>query len=326
MTEFNDKANDHYIISSYLDFEILPTKFLFPFTTGLTALYLIQKLNDNFMARWLVCFYPIFFTVMLQFIQSFYRILKSEFNSDEDNALNYNGNIINVKINIDNLDRIILISNFFKMILSSFSFMGIYYLADYLDYKKDQSLIFSLYLIIGACVTFMIYYFLRQLSIFSIKRQLPQITSDGQIEMGETTQHSYVSFISTLTAPVLTYLSNMMIVCSANSGVCTQIYASTIASLLGAFGVTISDFSEYLFPITLVLLAVSLFSLYAKKKSLLHKPFLLGVFSCVLILVSHFNEQNNLYYLIYPGNILMVGAAIWNAKLNKFYGLPKYNK
>ena len=31
-------------------------------------------------------------------------------------------------------------------------------------------------------------------------------------------------------------------------------------------------------------------------------------------------------YLIYPGNILMIIAAIWNARMNKFSGLPIYNK
>ncbi len=44
----------------------------------------------------------------------------------------------------------------------------------------------------------------------------------------------------------------MMIVYNS-SGVCAQVYMSTIASSLGAFGVTISDFSKYLFPITIVL-------------------------------------------------------------------------
>jgi len=94
---------------------------------------------------------------------------------------------------------------------------------------------------------------------------------------------------------------------------------STITSILGAFGVTISDFSEYLFPVTLILLGVSLFSLYIKKKRLTHLPFLLGVLSTGLIILSHFVES--LWFMLYVGNVSMIGAAIWNAKLNKFYGL-----
>jgi len=326
MTEVDDKANDHYIVSSYIDLEILPTNFLFPFTFALTSYYLIQKINDNFMAGWLICFYPLLFFIVLQFLQSIYKIIVSEFFTDEDDAM-IGGNQANIKINMDNLDRIILISNFFKMIISSLAFFSIYYLSDFLDFKKDESLIYCIYLIISACISSMIYYSLRKLSMFAIKRPNIKAETERDPETGELLpQNTYLTFFSTMTAPILTYFSNMMIVCSANTGVCTQIYASTIASLLGAFGVTISDFSEYLFPITIVLLGVSLFSLYAKKKSLTHKPFLLGVFSCLLILISHFNEKNMLYYLIYPGNILMIGAAIWNIKLNKFYGLPKYNK
>ena len=329
ISEENDKSHDHTIISSFQEFEILTIKFFFPFTLGLTLYYILQKLNDNFMAKWQVCFYPLLLFAIVEFLQSFYRIIKSEFSSDEDSSLVYNGNIINIKINVDNLDRIILISNFFKMILSSFSFFICFYLAEYLDFKKDKDLVYSLYMGIGFSITYMIYYILRQLNLFSIKRQnlnkSGESTKDADGNDIEVS-NSFFTFFSTLTAPILTYFSNMMIVCSANTGVCTQIYASTIASLLGAFGVTISDFSEYLFPITVILLGVSLFSLYAKKKSLTHKPFLLGVFSCVLILVSHFNEENKLGYLIYPGNIFMIAAAIWNARLNKFFGLPKYNK
>ena len=326
MTEVDDKANDHYIVSSYIDLEILPTNFLFPFTFALTSYYLIQKINDNFMAGWLICFYPLLLFIVLQFLQSIYKIIVSEFFTDEDDAM-IGGNQANIKINMDNLDRIILISNFFKMIISSLAFFSIYYLSDFLDFKKDESLIYCIYLIISACISSMIYYSLRKLSMFAIKRPNIKAETERDPETGELLpQNTYLTFFSTMTAPILTYFSNMMIVCSANTGVCTQIYASTIASLLGAFGVTISDFSEYLFPITIVLLGVSLFSLYAKKKSFTHKPFLLGVFSCLLILISHFNEKNKLYYLIYPGNILMIGAAIWNMKLNKFYGLPKYNK
>jgi hypothetical protein len=325
MIEDNNKAKDNYIISSYLDMEVLPAKFLFPFTLSLTSYYIIQKINDNFMAGWLICFYPLLFFIILQFLQSFYRIIISEFYTDDDISI-ITGHAVNSKIYLENLDRIVLISNFFKMIISSFSFFSIYYISDYLDFKKDENLIYSIYMIIGGCISSMIYYTLRQMSLFSIKRSINKQDGEKDSESGESPQNTYLSFFSTLTAPLLTYFSNMMIVCSANTGVCTQIYASTIASLLGAFGVTISDFSEYLFPITIILLAVSLFSLYAKKKSLTHKPFMLGVFSCVLILISHFNDKNSLSYLIYPGNILMIGAAIWNARMNKFYGLPKYNK
>ena len=116
----------------------------------------------------------------------------------------------------------------------------------------------------------------------------------------------------------------MMIICSG--GACTQIYISTITSILGAFGVTLSEISKYMFPLTCILLGISLLSLYIKRKKLLHGPFLLGVFSSIIIILAKYYEKTKLNKLIYPGNILMIIAAIWNAKMNKFSGLPTYNK
>jgi len=114
----------------------------------------------------------------------------------------------------------------------------------------------------------------------------------------------------------------MMIVCSSSSGMCTQIYMSTITSLLGAFGVSIANFSDYLFPITIVLLMVSLVSLYIKRKSFKHKPFLLGLFASILIILSHCFEVA--WFLTYIGNGLMIGAAVWNMRMNKLSGLPRF--
>ena len=155
----------------------------------------------------------------------------------------------------------------------------------------------------------------------SIKKNSPCVEKENE-ENNES--GSFWGFYSSLTAPILTYFSNMMIVCSG--GACHSIVASTIGSLLGAFGVTVSNFSAYLFPFTVILLIVSLYSLWAKRRTWTHKPFLLGVVSCILILIASFNQESHIYYLIYPGNIGMIGAAIWNAKVNKLYGLPRFKK
>ena len=58
-----------------------------------------------------------------------------------------------------------------------------------------------------------------------------------------------------------------------------------------------------------------------RKKRLTHKPFLLGVFSTALIIISNIFSKSRLYYLMYPGNICMIAAAVWNAKINKFHGI-----
>jgi hypothetical protein len=111
-----------------------------------------------------------------------------------------------------------------------------------------------------------------------------------------------------------------------NSGICAHVYKSTITSQLGVFGVPLSGFSEYLLLIAILLLGISLISLYIKMRSFLHKPFLLRCAATTMIISSHFREY--CYYLIYVLNLnlLMITAAIWNARMNKFYGYSRFKK
>lgn len=309
----SDKSDHHYIISAYNSNEILPDSYMTSILSLLSIFFVVQKLNDNLMAKWQACFYPLYLLLIYQILKYFIRIIRSESNEDDQNKHDEE-NKQSYKIKIQNFDKIVLISNFFSLINSVLIFLTVFHLGEFLDKRQDHYLLTSLYMLLSMCVSQVIYSALRKTSLFYINS-----FEDTKIS------HNSIAFISTLTGPILTYFSNMMIVCSSSGGVCTQVYMSTVASLLGAFGVTLSDFSEYLFPITIVLLGISLFSLYIKNKMLLHKPFLLGCFSAVLIIMSHILE-GNYYYLVYPGNVLMIAAAIWNARVNKFYGLPRYSK
>ena len=182
-----------------------------------------------------------------------------------------------------------------------------------MDYRKDEFLISAIKFLIATTILGLIYGLIRKIPNLRLK--------EYQKEKNNST---IIAFITSLLSPALTYFSNMMIICSG--GACTQIYISTITSILGAFGVTLSEISKYMFPITCVLLGVSLISLYIKKREFLHKPFLLGVFSAILIILGKYFEKSFLNKFVYPGNILMIVAAIWNARMNKFSGLPVYNK
>jgi hypothetical protein len=259
-------------------------------------------LNDNLMAKWNACFYPIYFYYIVIFLSYFYKIIKSEITEENDESR---------VIKIRNFERAVLISNFFNLVNAPLQFLTIYYFAEHLDKRDDIYLFYSVYMIASYCLSNIIYTFLKRLDLFRLNLEIQTISTN------------HVTFGSTILAPLLTYFSNMMIVCNS-SGVCTQVYMSTIASLLSAFGVTLSDFSEYLFPITVVLLGVSLISLYIKKRSFTHKPFLLGCAATLMIISSHIWES--CYYFMWVGNILMIVAAVWNARLNKFYGLPRYSK
>lgn len=306
----NDKNDHNAVLNKYIDASIVPTGQATPIACLLTLLFLYQKLNDNFLAKWQACFYPIFLLLAYQFVKYFARIIKSETSEEEVTEVRF-------KLRIKNFEQIVLISNFFALIHTSLLIMTVYYICEFLDKKEDAYLFYTLYMVASYCLSQVIYTNLRKSSLFSFKRE-------GHSSFEENgASNNTIAFISSLTAPALTYMSNMLIVC--NSGACTQIYASTITSLLGAFGVTLSDFSEYLFPITVVLLCLSLFSLYIKNKRLTHPPLLLGTFATGLIIISHIFDES-LGLLSYPGNILMIAAAIWNARINKFSGLPRFSK
>jgi hypothetical protein len=304
-----DYKNEHpYIISTYNDYDILSDTCLGSIFSLFTLYFLLQKISDNLMTKWQACFYPMYLYFFIIFAKYFLKIVYSEMaESGEETTCKRT-------IKIDNMERVVLISNFFKFIYSPLMFLGVYYIGEFLDKRDDIYLFYSLYIMMAILLCQIGYSLIRRLSAFNL--QVKPVITDAD-------NNSAIGFVSSVIAPVLTYCSNAMVVCSS-SGVCTQVYMSTIASLLGAFGVTLSDFSEYLFPITIVLLGISLFSLYIKRKKLLHGPFLLGVFACLLIILSHVFEELSL--LIYPGNVLMLGAAIWNARVNKFYGLPRYVK
>lgn len=314
--EDSDKTDHHIVVNTFQENEVVGETFATPIAGLLTLLFLYNKIMDNFMSKWQVCFYPLFALFAYKFLISFIRILRTETSETDEN--NYEKDF-RFKLRIKNIDKIILISNFFSLINSALSALTVFYAAEFMDHKNDDDYLFmTIYMIAALCASHLIYTLLRKASIFSLKRE-----GYGMYEENGGNSNSTMAFLSSLMAPALTYLSNMMIIC--NGGACTQIYASTISSLIGAFGVSVADFSDYLLPITIVLLSVSCFSLYIKKGKLDHPPFLLGVFASFIIIISHVFEEK-IGFLTYPGNALMIGAAIWNVRLNKFYGLPRFSK
>ena len=302
----NKKDNDSPIISKYNSLDIISDKWLLSISSLFSIYLFYNKLNDNFMTKWQVCFYPSYLYILFNFIKSLLRIVIAE---QEENESHH------IFVRVRNLDNILITSNFFNLILFSEAFMALFYFCEFMDYKKDEYLFYCVYVIMAMFITHVFYCLFRLLPMFQL---------DSHIDYSNHTKSTSIGFASSVIAPILNYFSSMMIVCNASAGTCTQIYMSTITSIFGAFGVTISDFSDYLFPVTVVLLLVSLFSLYINKRRIMHPPFLLGVFSTVIIIVSHFIES--LWLFLYIGNVLMIVAAVWNARMNKFYGLPSFSK
>ena len=313
MSEIKDKKREDinsFIISEYEKYNISKPDIFLYICLFLTSYFLYLKITDRFIALWRVTFYPIYVYLILKTLISFYLIIKN----DTINSIHKEKHdILLNNLEISNLLNIYIVSTFFKFILYLLLLCFVYNIHSFLDDRNDEFLIASFKFLISTTIWGILY---------SIIRKIPQLKLKEQEK--EENNSIFVAFASSLIGPILTYLSNMMIVCSG--GACTQIYISTITSILGAFGVTLSEISKYMFPITCVLLGISLLSLYIKKKKLLHPPFLLGAFSSILILLGKYYEKTVLSKFVLPGNILMIISAIWNARINKFSGLPIYNK
>ena len=299
-----------FLISEYDSLEILKPNIFLYLCLFLTSYFLYLKITDRFIALWRATFYPLYLYLITKALISFYLIIKNDNTSKTEKG---NNDIKLNNIEIQNLLNIYIVSNFFKFIFYLLVICFIYNIHSFLDYRKDEFLISAIKFLIATTIWGLIYGLIRKIPNLKLK--------EYQKEKNNST---IIAFITSLLSPALTYFSNMMIICSG--GACTQIYISTITSILGAFGVTLSEISKYMFPITCVLLGVSLISLYIKKREFLHKPFLLGVFSAILIILGKYFEKSFLSKFVYPGNILMIVAAIWNARMNKFSGLPVYNK
>ena len=301
-----------FLIAEYESLDIIkPNIFLYS-CLFLTSYFLYLKITDRFIALWRATFYPLYLYLITKALISFYLIIKND-NASKNEKEKEKNNIILNNIEILNLTNIYIVSNFFKFIFYLLLICFIYNIHSFLDYRKDEFLISAIKFLIGTTIWGLAYGLIRKIPNLKLKEY-----------KNEKNNSAIIAFITSLISPALTYFSNMMIICSG--GACTQIYISTITSILGAFGVTLSEISKYMFPITCVLLGVSLISLYIKKREILHKPFLLGVFSSILIILGKYFEKSFLSKFVYPGNILMIIAAIWNARMNKFSGLPVYNK
>ena len=299
-----------FLISEYDSLEILKPNIFLYLCLFLTSYFLYLKITDRFIALWRATFYPLYLYLITKALISFYLIIKNDNTSKTEKG---NNDIKLNNIEIPNLLNIYIVSNFFKFIFYLLVICFIYNIHSFLDYRKDEFLISAIKFLIATNIWGLVYGLIRKIPNLKLK--------EYQKEKNNST---IIAFITSLLSPALTYFSNMMIICSG--GACTQIYISTITSILGAFGVTLSEISKYMFPITCVLLGVSLIPLYIKKREFLHKPFLLGVFSAILIILGKYFEKSFLNKFVYPGNILMIVAAIWNARMNKFSGLPVYNK
>jgi len=86
---------------------------------------------------------------------------------------------------------------------------------------------------------------------------------------------------------------------------------------MAAFGVTVTSINAYLVPLCLCLLTYSLWTLFREKKSFTYRPFLLGLFGTIMIVLDNFvlGESLNLQNIpSWAGNGCLIGASILAAR------------
>lgn len=131
-------------------------------------------------------------------------------------------------------------------------------------------------------------------------------------EQNKSFTNKITACFSALFAPVLNFLGASMVICSG--GGCTTVYGSTISAILGAFGVSAAEFLPFLDWLTGILVLVSVFVVYRAKRDLKYPPFILTAVGAASIIINLVFLTSR--YMVYAGNLMMIGAAIWNYKLN----------
>jgi len=112
----------------------------------------------------------------------------------------------------------------------------------------------------------------------------------------------------------LNFVTPALNVCTMSGG-CSSFYASTLTSLLSAFGITVLDLTHILVPVTLCLLSATLYSIYYTQRKLTYPPLLIASTGAFLILMSHVVTGDGVS--LYSGNIALVAGVLWNNKLIK---------
>lgn len=338
---YNSNNNKNYNIyeggSDYFHVEIPQPYSKLNIVCGLVTIYFLYlKFIDSLMVSWQACFYINYAMLIARFITSFIEIIRD--NTKEIKEIIANKEFNDKRDILSKIESLILLNNLINLINYTLVFFIMYFYAELMDSKNDINIFYCLSSVSALLLNQLLFSILATSNYFNIQSNRKMTIYDEESNtlisgkerenninnINKTTSSFYdsiIAFIVSLLTPALTYISNMTIICSANSGVCTQFYLSTFTSLLGAFGITISNISDYLLPITIVMLIVSNISLYIKKKKLTHPPFLLGLLSTSLIILGEL-YKDDLMYMLYIGNVLMIVAALWNMKINKFFGIP----
>lgn len=204
------------------------------------------------------------------------------------------------------LNQFQLLDHFFHLMLSMLLLFILGYTAYILDLEDIKISKKPIYIAIG------LYLVIQFLYTFVAK------SMENESLLPTTADKKTAPVFTTIMSPILNFLGSSFVLCGG--GTCSGIYGSTISAIGSAFGISVSEWLPFLDWLTLFLVIVSVVVLYYAKKSLTYKPFLVSCVAAALIFADSLVFQKR--YPIYVGNVLMIGAAIWNSKMNKANLMP----
>jgi len=83
------------------------------------------------------------------------------------------------------------------------------------------------------------------------------------------------------------------------------------AGIMSALGISITSYSKYLFPLTIIFLIFALIGLSFKASQRWgYKPFMVGAAGALFIITAKFYWNSDV--LLYIGITMLLGASIWN--------------
>jgi len=211
---------------------------------------------------------------------------------------------------------------FAKMVIYCGLFGFFAFLIDYLD-SLDQSIVLEEKSLTPAFISLFIS--LLTYTVFSISLKVQRAQADR--ETLPTSIHSTdpnaprsvskaLALVSSFIHSMVTVFFSFFVFC--NGGMCYTIYISNLTSFFGVFGVSVIDLSDLMKPLTVLFVSISLISLFARERKILYPPFLLGVVGAILVLVNEFLEIHR--GMMYAGNGMLIGGAIWNSRRHSILG------
>eukprot|EP01016_Furgasonia_blochmanni_P055744 TRINITY_DN9377_c0_g1_i3.p1 TRINITY_DN9377_c0_g1~~TRINITY_DN9377_c0_g1_i3.p1 ORF type:complete len:292 (-),score=88.81 TRINITY_DN9377_c0_g1_i3:301-1176(-) len=274
----------------------LPVALSTPFICFLTLLMIYFKLEKSLDVSWWICFIPSYLFLLIRSIKCVYYMLREHVDKD-----------LHVL-----KEKIYLLSHFLSLLIYICAIVVLYLFGEYLDAEesgddapRDQLFLFSF---LGASLYLVYGWYMDNLN--------QELQTGKSVSMLSCITHGFMfmgSGVNSLLNLFLAFLSSSFFVCTG--GACNSMYISTLSSFFGAVGVSVVDWLPYLDGLTVLMIGISLFSLYAVNRSWTYKPFAIGLIGSLMIVTNMIFFKPK--YLLYGGNVMLVTAAIWNSKLSQ---------